>query len=531
MRLKEVIVSPMSQRVKVRKKFTEIPEEEDTRVCSKSCPECFNVMPCNHENDEEDYEEDYGDEEDVHRNVEVFDLTVTQSNDITVYNSFENTTKTLVRNIARVKTNKVAIFGYEGSGKNTLIKYFANRILQKQVPELLFDTKVLMIDCSMLEYINYPEVMKSVMETYNETEGTTKFVWVIDNFETIPAEAAAYFETNIKAVTSTYSKQLDLFKIFMIINKEAFRKREEIFEMSFWSSTVGVTFKEEKKPNKIIEVLAPEIRKLEKAHGAHISKELLILTIYMLYGKGVDGYEVRINYNKFLGMVDYILAIVELDGRKEVVKQDIITGYENDFNVYNEYSEFDRKRFAYHEAGHTLIALVLPEHYELLAVKAICDSTSDAAGITIVMPKSFFHNYKGLIKTLAFSLGGRVAEEIYGHMSGEGAVSDLDMINGEAIDYISRCGANKKFGKNFVADPECISPKQLEILEEEAKKIISKSYKFAKKTLKENKDFLVTLAEKLYAEGLLTGDEVKEMWNKYSASKSKVETKKKNKNK
>lgn len=138
------------------------------------------------------------------------------------------------------------------------------------------------------------------------------------------------------------------------------------------------------------------------------------------------------------------------ENRKKVTQYDLIRaiekvmlGPERKSHVLN---KKEKEITAYHEAGHALIASVLPYADPVHKISII--SRGRAAGYTLKLPfeDSRMQSKKEFLDDIAVSLGGYVAEKtIYDDLT-TGASNDLQVLTGLARDMVTRYGMSDKIG-------------------------------------------------------------------------------------
>jgi len=184
----------------------------------------------------------------------------------------------------------------------------------------------------------------------------------------------------------------------------------------------------------------------------------------------------------------------------------------------------EKKLTAYHEAGHALLSLLIPEVNPLTKVSIIPRGMS--GGYTFTPPKEdrHYHSKKELLGDIMVALGGRVSEElIFGDIT-TGAARDLEEVTNLArtmvCDYgMSQRLGNRTFGRSHgpiflgrdLVEEKDYSDETAKIIDEEIHKIIEECYKRAKEILLENKEKLIKLAEALLEKEVLNVDEVKKI--------------------
>jgi cell division protease FtsH len=190
-------------------------------------------------------------------------------------------------------------------------------------------------------------------------------------------------------------------------------------------------------------------------------------------------------------------------------------------------SDSEKKAVAIHEAGHTLIAALLPNTDPVHKVSIIPRGTA-ALGYTMQLPleDKYLTTEPEILDTLCVLLGGRAAEEFALHTISTGAQNDLEKCSQLARNYVCRFGMSKKLGPqtfgrqsgniflghDLVQEKE-YSEKTAVIIDEEVTHVIMGSFERVKDLLNDNKDKLYLLAKKLEEEEVLDGDQVLELLN------------------
>lgn len=162
---------------------------------------------------------------------------------------------------------------------------------------------------------------------------------------------------------------------------------------------------------------------------------------------------------------------------------------------------------AYHEAGHALMAYLLPESKKKVE-KINISARGDTLGVTIFQPdeESFSISYKTLRAHIAVALGGRAAEEMLRGYDGitSGISSDLNHASSIVFRMLTQYGYSTANGlvaypyKNITigtATPE---------VTKEMKKILDEEYTKTKKLLSDNKDKLEKVVKALLEKESLT---------------------------
>jgi cell division protease FtsH len=202
----------------------------------------------------------------------------------------------------------------------------------------------------------------------------------------------------------------------------------------------------------------------------------------------------------------------------EMSKDKVLMGAERRSMII---SEEERRNTAYHEAGHTLVAKLLPGTDPIHKVTII--PRGRALGLTQQLPIDEKHTYPKdfLMNNLVIFLGGRVAEELVLEQLTTGAGNDLERATELARKMVCDWGMSVElgpltFGKKEeqiflgreIAQHRDYSEETARKIDLEVKKLILESYEKAKKILAENLEVLHRLAQSLLEKESLDGDTI-----------------------
>ena len=202
----------------------------------------------------------------------------------------------------------------------------------------------------------------------------------------------------------------------------------------------------------------------------------------------------------------------------EMSKDKVLMGAERRSMII---SEEERRNTAYHEAGHTLVAKMLPGTDPIHKVTII--PRGRALGLTQQLPIDEKHTYPKdfLMNNLVIFLGGRVAEELVLEQLTTGAGNDLERATELARKMVCEWGMSDElgpltFGKKEeqiflgreIAQHRDYSEETARKIDLEVKKLILESYEKAKNILAENLEILHRLAQSLLEKESLDGDTI-----------------------
>ncbi|HAM55276.1 MAG TPA: cell division protein FtsH [Candidatus Rokubacteria bacterium] len=184
-------------------------------------------------------------------------------------------------------------------------------------------------------------------------------------------------------------------------------------------------------------------------------------------------------------------------------------------------SESEKKIIAYHEAGHALVADLLPGTDPLHKVTII--PRGRALGLTQQLPTDDKYNYSKeyLVNRITILLGGRAAEEIVLQQQTTGAGDDLEKATDMARKMVCEWGMSEKmgpltFGKSEehiflgreMSRPKDYSEDTAILIDAEIKRIVTDSASSARHMLEANLEKLHALARALLERESLDGEEI-----------------------
>ncbi len=178
-------------------------------------------------------------------------------------------------------------------------------------------------------------------------------------------------------------------------------------------------------------------------------------------------------------------------------------------------SDQEKLTTAYHEAGHALVAKLLPNADKVHKVTII--PRGRALGITQQLPEEDRYTYtkEYLLDRLAVLFGGRVAEELALGTISTGAGNDIERATEIARRMVAEWGMSEKIGpiavkirEQFGEPVELVSEEMRKLIDKEVKRIITETYNRTKELLSQNMDKLENLARALLEKETLTGEEI-----------------------
>ena len=184
------------------------------------------------------------------------------------------------------------------------------------------------------------------------------------------------------------------------------------------------------------------------------------------------------------------------------------------------YSQKDREITAWHEAGHALLQVLLPDTDPLHKVTII--PRGRALGATMALPDKDILNRskKHFLAEIRLCCGGRIAEELFTGDISTGAAQDIAQATQIAREMICRYGMSETFGfqafyerSEFSAEPipPAFSEETAKAIDAEVKSMIDAAYADAKRLISENREKLELLAKTLLEKETMDGRDVESL--------------------
>ncbi len=187
------------------------------------------------------------------------------------------------------------------------------------------------------------------------------------------------------------------------------------------------------------------------------------------------------------------------------------------------YDDHTKKLVAYHEAGHAIVGLNLPDGAIVQKVTII--PRGNAGGYNLITPRKekILNTKKELLDTITSYMGGRTAEELFFNDITTGASADIQQATRIAKDMVTTYGMSDLgpiqydsgsssvfLGRDYNSPTNASSQVAYEI-DIEVRKIIDKCHEDAKKIITEHKDDLIKIADSLMVQETLTAEEIDEI--------------------
>ena len=218
--------------------------------------------------------------------------------------------------------------------------------------------------------------------------------------------------------------------------------------------------------------------------------------------------------------------IAARNGHESVTKQDFLDAIDRIIGGLEKKNKAikpsEKRRVAYHEAGHATISWLVEHAAPLLKVTIVPRGRSLGAAWYLPEERQLTTTEQ-MHDELCATLGGRAAEQaVFGNIS-TGALSDLERVTKQAQAMVTIYGLNDKVGNISYYDSsgqseynfgKPYSEQTAKMIDEEISKIIENQYQRALTILTENRDKLDALAAKLLEKEVIFREDLEEVFGK-----------------
>ncbi len=182
-------------------------------------------------------------------------------------------------------------------------------------------------------------------------------------------------------------------------------------------------------------------------------------------------------------------------------------------------SKQERETVAYHEAGHTVVGLVLNDARVVHKVTIV--PRGRAGGYAIMLPREDqqLMSKKNAMEQIAGLMGGRAAEEIIFHSESSGASNDFEQATQIARAMVTQYGMSDKLGNVQLENPaqETYGPTYSQdtaaTIDSEIRRITDEGHRTAKKIIEEHREQHKVIAEALLKYETLDEKQILSLWH------------------
>jgi cell division protease FtsH len=205
----------------------------------------------------------------------------------------------------------------------------------------------------------------------------------------------------------------------------------------------------------------------------------------------------------------------------ERAKDKIIMGAERRSIVMPEH---ERMNTAYHEAGHAVVARLLPKTDPVHKVTII--PRGRALGVTMQLPVQdrYSMDRETILQNIAVLFGGRIAEEIFMHQMTTGASNDFERATELARSMVTRWGMSDELGPMVYGENEGevflgrsvtqhknVSETTMQKVDGEIRRIVDQQYRLARKLIEDHRDRVEVMAKALLEWETLDAEQINDI--------------------
>ncbi|MDA0950221.1 MAG: ATP-dependent zinc metalloprotease FtsH [Bacteroidetes bacterium] len=211
---------------------------------------------------------------------------------------------------------------------------------------------------------------------------------------------------------------------------------------------------------------------------------------------------------------------------KAVIKQDFLDAVDRIVGGLEKKNKIitaeERKTIAFHEAGHATVSWMLRYASPLVKVSIVPRGQSLGAAWYLPEERQIVRPEQ-LLDEMCATMGGRAAEKVIFDTISTGALSDLEKVTKQARAMVTIYGLNEKLGnitfydssgQNEYGFTKPYSEVTAKLIDDEISKMIEEQYKRAISILKEHKDKLITLANRLLEKEVIFKDDLEHIFGK-----------------
>ncbi len=216
-------------------------------------------------------------------------------------------------------------------------------------------------------------------------------------------------------------------------------------------------------------------------------------------------------------VVNEAVIIAHFGGRDQITYKDLIEAqdvHEFGLRQLSELTPIDRRRIAYHEAGHTVASYYLLERYFPAYVTIHQRSDLEgAAAFALPRPKETIKTLsrEDILARMQVSLAARASEELFLDLNMSGVTSDFENATRLSANYVGLYGMDGTITSYLPFTGFGGSPAGIPKFADRVEAVLQSQMKAVKRLLQEHSEALIAVAEALIERDELIADEIKQL--------------------
>lgn len=413
--------------------------------------------------------------------------------------------------LSQKRRNNVFLIGDKDVGKTAIANEIVRRISLNDCPKELYTKRVIMLN---------PELLLKIKSDYLYEHKIDQLVnFLKQNKESIIlyVDKAIYMKVDIQLIYILYAC-LKEHNIPLIVTSSEDNFDDYFYNDESISKYINYISVEEPDFDETEEMVRPYIETLEEQYGIKISDKIIK---YAIFTSELSP-SISVNPGKVINIFERAFLNAKRKNLDEVDKKCILSCYDARIKEYSKMPEAEKRSTAYHEAGHYILA-VKSKHRKNIKISCVSNLPMNWwNGVTMsyydigeyaVTSKDYFLDY------IAMSLAGRIAEKKFTGLNSTGASADLKQANDIAKSMIMEWGfsdvapnLNRQYD---LLDYYLMPEDKKKAIDDEIQELINEGTKRATDIIEENEELLKVIAEKLFVEEILTGEELEAICKEY----------------
>lgn len=216
-------------------------------------------------------------------------------------------------------------------------------------------------------------------------------------------------------------------------------------------------------------------------------------------------------------VVNEAVIIAHFDGREAISYKDLVEAqdvHEYGLRQLSELTPIERRRLAYHEAGHTVASYYLYDrYYPAFVTLHMHGDLQGAAAFAHPRPKEtvITHNKQDVLAAIQVSLASRAAEELFLDVQLSGVTGDFASATEEAAAYIGAYGMDGTLTSYLAFSYKGGNPLSNSTLAKRVEALLQAQLKAVKELFRQHSEAVIAVAEALIRRDELVADEIKQL--------------------